>query len=1133
MRNIILTFVFSLFWVAQSLAQGLVSLSIIDKPIADAIRQIEQSTGYVFVFDETARMQLQQHVTVDVSNQPIEQVVARLLSETALNYKVSARQVMIFEGGTRSARNAQSGRSGNNTAQRTQGAESDQLTIIGKVSDANGEPLPGASVVLKGNSAVNAITSAVGNYSITVPAQGSVLIFSFVGMVQRQVKVGRQRQLNVVLSDDVAHLKGVEVVGNGMFQRRSETFTGSAATFSGEQLRMSGSVNALQSLKNLDPSFVINENVNMGSNPNTMPDVQFRGQSSIDLKGDYETSPNLPLFILNGFETSLEKIVDMDMNLISSITILKDAAAKAIYGSKAANGVVVVETVQPKQGRLRVSYNGSLELTVPDLNSYNLVDARGKLQAELLAGKYTNEGNAHDQAALTEQYNALYKEVARGVDSYWMAQPLRTGVGQRHSLMVDGGDQAMLYSASLSYNGIAGVMKGSDRRTISGNITLSYRLKSFLFRNQLTVDDNTGTESPYGDFSLYSRMNPYWRIHDEQGQLVRQYSNGTWNPLYDAGLNSKNETGYTLITENFYTEWNVLNRTAEQGYTWGQNLKLTGRVGLTVRKTKSDQFTPATNSQYAAILPSAEEYLNRGSYTQSHGQANQVSADLGANYSITRGRHMLFTNLQYSIEQATSETETFTAIGFPSDRMDFISFAGGYAVGSKPSGSESTTRSVGLIGSANYSYDDRYLADASYRLNASSLFGSDNKWGSFWSVGIGWNLHHESWLKSNKILNYLKVRASIGRTGSQNFNSYQALSTYNYITDRTYNGDMGVVLMALANPNLKWQRQLERTVGFDITLFNRLLGRFEYYNNLTDNLLTDVTLAPSSGFSTFKENLGETVNRGYELTLNYRLLTLPQSRTSVNLFWNVSHNTNKISEISSALKAYNEAQDAAKDDYVAGDQERQAAQRRPVVRYEEGQSMTAIWAVRSAGIDPTTGREVFIRPDGTTTFEWSSADQVVCGDTQPKYQGSFGLSARWRSWEANCSFSYKLGGQTYNSTLVDKVENVDVRNWNVDERVLTERWNTPGQVAQFKSIADNSTTKPTSRFVEDYNELAFSVITIGYDFSRLPFIRRSPLEYLKLSATMNDIGWLSTVKKEWGLSYPRARTFSFTLSARF
>ena len=1093
--------VLTLMAVAPLSAQVRVSVS--DQPIEEVIRQIEQTTNYVFVFDETVRPELKHRVTISAVDRPIDEVMNQLLTGTGLGYKVSARQVMVFR---------------RDMVQQPRGQ---QLVVIGKVSDAQGEPLPGASVVLKDNPQVSCITNDVGNFQLSVPQQGAVLVVSFVGMVPKEVRVGRQKQLNVVLSDDVAQLKGVEVVGNGMFQRRSETFTGSAATFTGEQLRMNGSVNALQSLKNLDPSFVINENVNMGSNPNTMPDVQFRGQSSIDLRGDYETSPNLPLFILNGFETSLEKIVDMDMNLIQSITILKDAAAKAIYGSKAANGVVVVETVQPKQGRLRVSYNGSMELTVPDLNSYHLTDAAGKLQAELLAGKYTDEGNAHSQAQLTEQYNELYKEVARGVDSYWMSQPLRTGLGQRHSLMLDGGDQAMLYAASLSYNGIAGVMKGSDRRTVSGNITLSYRLKSLIFRNQLTVDDNKGTESPYGDFSLYSRMNPYWRIHDEDGQLVQQYSNGTWNPLYDAGLNSKNESRYTLITENFYTEWNVL-----------ENLKLTGRVGLTIRKDKGDIFTPATNSQYASILPSSEEYLNRGSYSQSHGQSNQVNADLGVNWSLTRGKHTLFTNLQYSIEQSTSESESFTAIGFPSDRMDFISFGNGYSPGGKPSGSESTTRSIGLIGAANYSYDDRYLADVSYRLNASSMFGSKNKWGSFWSAGIGWNLHHEKWLRGNRVLNYLKVRASIGRTGSQNFNSYQALSTYNYITDRTYNGDMGVVLMALANPNLKWQRQLERTIGFDITLLNRLSGRFEYYNNLTDNLLTDVTLAPSSGFSSFKENLGETVNRGYELSLNYRLLTLPQSRTTVNLFWNVSHNTNKISKISNALKAYNEAQDAAKDDY-AGTEEGKAQQRRVSTRYEEGQSMTALWAVRSAGIDPTTGREVFIRKDGTTTFEWSSADQVVCGDSQSKYQGSFGLSARWHSWEANCSFSYKLGGQTYNSTLVDKVENVDVLNWNVDGRVLTERWNTPGQVARFKSIMDTSTTKPTSRFVEDYDELAFSAITIGYDFSQLPIVRRSPLEYLKLTATMNDVGWLSTVKKEWGLSYPRARTFSFQLSARF
>lgn len=1085
-----------------------ISVQADGKTISEVIALIEQNSQYVFVFDEAVRDLLSRQVSVKAVNRPVRDVVSELLQGTGLGFKVSQRQVMIFP--------LQQTTSHANTQ-----PQGKKVRVTGKVTDSEGEPLPGATLVLKQNATVNTITNATGNYEIMVPAEGAVLVVSFVGMAQKEVKVGKNLQLNIALVDDITQLKGVEVVANGMFQRRSETFTGSAATFSGEQIRANGSVNALQSLKNLDPSFIINENVNMGSNPNTLPDVQFRGQSSIDLKGEYETSPNLPLFILNGFETSLEKIVDMDMNLIQNITILKDAAAKAIYGSKAANGVVVVETVQPKQGRLRVSYNASMELTVPDLNSYHLTDAKGKLQAEVFAGKYTAKDNAFDQARLDEQYNELYKEVQRGVDSYWMSQPLRTGIGQRHSLMLDGGDQAMLYSAALAYLNNVGVMKGSSRSTISGNITLSYRLKSLIFRNQLTIDDNTALESPYGSFSLYSRMNPYWRIHDSDGQLIRQYDNGTWNPLYDAGLNSKDQSKYTLITENFYTEWNVL-----------ENLKLTARLGLSLRKEKADRFVPATNSQYAAILPSSEEYLNRGSYTQSHAQGRQINADVGINWSVTKNKHMLFSNLQYSIEESTSERESFTAIGFPSDRMDFISFGNGYAIGAKPAGAESTTRSIGIIGAANYSYDDRYLADLSYRLNASSLFGSKNKWGSFWSAGIGWNLHHERWLKNNPILNYLKLRASVGRTGSQNFNSYQALATYSYITDRTYNGDMGVILMALANPNLKWQRQLERTIGFDITLFNRLSGRFEYYDNLTDNLLTDVTLPPSTGFATYKENLGETVNRGFELTLNYRLLSLPQQKTTVNVFFNVGHNTNKISKISNALKAYNEATDAAYDEYDSSE-EGKARQRRVATRYVEGQSMTAIWAVQSAGIDPTTGREVFIRPDGTTTFQWSAADQVVCGDSQPDYQGNFGLSARWKAWEASCSFSYKLGGQVYNSTLVDKVENVDVLNWNVDERVLTERWNTPGQVARFKSIIDTSTTKPTSRFVEDYNELAFSVITLGYDFSHLPFVKNSPIEYLKLAATVNDIGWLSTVKKEWGLDYPRARTFSFTLSARF
>lgn len=1097
--------------VAMAQKSNSVTLNLKSVPIKTLFDQIQRQTGISFVYssDDIKSMPL---VSVQANKESVDKVLTRVLKGSNFSFKIKNNIITVKKDSKTMSK----------TMSKTEGNDGIQ-TIFGRVTDSDGTPLPGVSIILKGSEPlVGCATDAEGNYKIDAPVGNqNTLVFSYVGMEPLEMACKGKTKINVSLKDDIAMLKGAEVTGNGMFQRRTETFTGSAVTYSGDQLKIAGSQNVIASLKNLDPSFIVVESVDFGSDPNRMPDISIRGQSSIDLRGDYETSPNQPLFILNGFETSLDKVVDMDMNLVASITILKDAAAKAIYGSKAANGVVVIETVQPKNGKLRVSYNASLDVTAPDLTSYHLTNAAEKLQAEVLAGKYTSPYNAYTQDQLTNQYNQLYYEVARGVDSYWMSQPLRVGVGQKHSVMIDGGDNAMLYSANISYNGVTGAMKGSDRNTIGGNVTLSYRVKDFIFRNMLSVDANTAINSPYGDFSQYSAMNPYWRMHDENGKLIKQYSDGSYNPLFNSTLNSKDQSRYNLITENFYAEWNLL-----------PTLKLTGRVGYRTQTSKSDNFIPAENTRYANILPSSAEYINRGEYNQGHGQSHTISADLGANYSISKNNHLLFTNIAYSIEESRNETESFTAIGFPSDRMDFISFGNGYAEGGKPTGSESTTRNLGIIGSLNYSYADRYLADVSYRLNASSMFGAKNKWGNFWAAGIGWNLHHENWLKDSKVINYMKIRATIGYTGSQNFNSYQALSTYNYITDKTYNGDMGVYLVALANENLKWQRQLDRTIGIDFTLFNRLSGRIDYYDDLTDNLLTDITLAPSSGFNTIKENLGKTDNRGFEMTLNYRAFSIPHTRSSLNLFWSLSHNTNKISEISNALKAYNKSQDDAKNEY-AGSEEAKAAQRKVSTRYEEGQSLTAIWAVKSAGIDPVTGKEVFIKKDGTTTYEWNSNDQVVCGDATPKFQGNFGLSLRWQGFDLNAAFTYKMGGQTYNSTLVEKVENVDVKNNNVDIRVLTDRWNTPGVPAKYKSISDTSVTKPTSRFVEDYSELCFSAITMGYDFSGYNFVKNSFLEYLKVSCTMNDVAWLSTVKKEFGLSYPRARVFSFSLSARF
>ena len=1100
----------SVLWAAGQGGEKRVTLNLKSVSVKTFFEEMHKQTRLNFVYN-TEQTKTLKPITIQVKDETVHRVLTRVLEGTGFIYNIDGDIITI--------------RKKPEPRKLTEPEVSESVPktfrVQGIVYDSRREPIPGANIWLKGTK-VGTATDVNGHYTLDIPEmEKPVLQFTFLGMNPHEVHYKGQPTLNVTLQDNTTQLKEVEVVATGMFTRKAESFTGAVTTFKADQLKNVGNQNLISSLKNLDPSFVINESIDFGSDPNKLPDMTLRGQSSVpDLKGEYKTAPNQPLFILDGFETTVEKVYDLDMNLVASVTLLKDAAAKAIYGSKAANGVVVIETIQPEKGRLRVSYTGSVDLTAADLSTYNLCNAAEKLQAEVLAGKYSST-NAYTQAQLTEQYNELYKEVVRGVDSYWMSQPLRLGVGHKHSLYLDGGDDAMRYSANLSYNNIAGVMKGSDRTTISGNIVLAYRYKTLSFRNSLSIDSNKAKNSPYGDFSDYSRMNPYWRIHNEDNTLIKQYSTTAYNPLYNAELNSKDESNYTTITENFYGEWEAV-----------KNLRFRARFGMTKRSNGADKFTPASHTKYASILPSSSEYLQRGEYVQANGKSLAISADVGAAYSIDINDHLLYANVSYNVEQSSSESTSVTAVGFPSDKMDYISFGNAYQSGSKPSGSESSDRSIGVVGSVNYSYASRYLLDLSYRLNGSSQFGSKERWGHFWSVGIGWNIHHEPFMRNVRWIDFMKLRASIGYTGSQNFNSYQSISTYTYVTDKTYNGDMGAMLLGLANDNLKWQQQYDRNAGIDLSLFKRLSIRADFYLATTTNLLTDVSLAPSTGFSTYKENMGETQNKGIELGVNYRVWTHTPTRSSLNFFVNLAHNTNKISKISDALKKVNEQQDADKNSNNTSE-EAKALMRKPSTRFEEGQSLTAIWAVPSMGIDPVTGKEVFVKKDGTTTYEWNTDDQIVCGDTSPKINGNIGTNFAFHGFDVNLAFTYRLGGQTYNSTLVEKIENVDVDNWNVDKRVLTDRWNTPGVPAKYKSISDKSTTKPTSRFVEDYNEFVFSAINIGYDFSQLKFMQRCLLQYLKLTFNMNDIGWLSTVKKEQGLSYPRARTFSFSLQARF
>lgn len=1095
----------------------------------EVLKKLQKTSGYqiLFTYDDVKQFTVEGPVHAKDINEALHQI----FKGKPFAYTVDGKYVSILLA-------EKAGRSNPAPAQHKQ---QKTYKLRGAVMDPDMGYLPSATISVDGGKTVT-IADDNGNFEIELPVgKKTPVTFSYIGMKSAtRIFDGTPSKgtVYVQLSNDT---QLDDVVVNGMFERRKESFTGASTTFTKDELMEVGNQNLLSSLKNLDPAFQITDNLEMGSNPNNMPNVKLRGETSFNIQGDYDGNQNEPLFILDGFETTLEKVYDLDMNRIHSVTILKDAAAKAVYGSKAGNGVVVIQTVRPKSGKMRITYSGNLNIEAPDLTGYNMMNAREKFDWEVAHHKYDNWEAMKDVQGADDLYKSVYDAIASGVDTYWLSKPLRTGVGQKHTVSLEGGDAKIRYIAGLSYNNIEGVMKGSSRNTLNINSTLSYTYKNMVFRNQMDYNRNTSKNSPYGSFSDYIGLEPYFAPYDADGNVKQilgyQCANNTYpvyNPLYNAQLNTKDESNYTSFTDNFEMDWHI-----------NDNFRFTGRFSYTREENGSDVFYPASHTMFAEYDDNGMSD-RKGRYTKADGFSESIAAQLGLSYNKMFGQHALFLNGTWNLQTTNQSTTTVMAEGFGNDNMNDISMATSYYHDSHPDGSDSKTREVGLVGALNYSYADRYLIDASYRATGSSLYGSDNHWGSFWSLGAGWNIHHEKWFGEDSPIKMLKLRYSLGYTGTQNFNPYQARAKYTY-SGTFYDGRMGATLMGLPNTRLKWQKVYDSNLGLDLAIQRFLTLRLEYYVQNTDNMLTDVTLPGSTGFQTYKENMGEMQNKGVEIAVGVTPWRDDKNRGWLTFTATCTHNKNTIKKIYDIFKKSNDEADAAFDATVNNSSSETTEDdinawrlktTRPATKYYEGCSMTAIWGVRSLGIDPMTGKEMFLDKDGNKTYTWSSDDQVVIGDTQPKWQGTLGISAGWAGWTLSAVASYKFGGDLYNSTLIDRVENVTGYG-NLDKRV-SETWTTPGETALYKGITMAQsptdlaeTTKPTSRFVQRNNELYLSSINLGYDFYKMKWLQSVGLEHLKVSFQASDLLRMSSIKIERGTSYPYARTFSLSVNATF
>lgn len=1079
--------------------EKVVTLDLKNVSLKRLFDEIHKQTGLDFIYSDEQLTDMKP-ITLKVENETVRNVLNRIFGNSTYAYQIHGNIV---------------------TVNKRKADSSKGYRLRGVVKDAEGFPIIGATVMVKENR-TGVVTNVNGEYEIDVfPSQ--TLSFSYLGMEPREVKYTGSKELDIILQYD-AKTTLDNVVITGIFMKAKESYTGAVSTITKEQIDMYRGSNLLQTLKNIDPSIGFAVNNAAGSNPNVLPQMSIRGSSSLpmsvsEFNEETRNDVNTPLIIMDGFEISLTKLMDYNDDEIESINMLKDASATAIYGSRGANGVIVITTKKPIAGKLKVNLEVGTTIQVPDLTSYDLLNAAEKLQLEYNVGLYDVANDPLLQEQRRKMYNQRLLAVLSGVDTDWLKKPVRTGVGQRYNMRFEGGNEEFRWGASLAYNDIAGAMKGSSRRTFNGSITLMYTLKNLIFRNYTSFGVNRSQESNYGSFSDYAAQQPYNAPYDNEGKLVRYFSSfygtdtSTQNPLYDAALNTFDKTGYQELINNFSIEWNIL-----------KELTLRGQFGISTTQNTSDKFLPAEHSAFLDDMytGSDEGYLRRGSYDYGIGRSTSIDGNVTLSYNKSFNEvHQLYVGLNAALTESNDYMYYFRAEGFSNADMNKIMNARQYAKDGQPTGTDAKTRRLGLTGNVNYTFDNRYYVDLSYRVDGSSNFGSDKKYAPFWSSGIGWNIHNEKFLKGKTPINTLRLRLSYGEVGLQQGSATSSYTVYQYLSDNKYMNWTGAVLGSLGNPRLTWQKTDQFNVGFEFGLWeNRIKGAIDVYTKKTSNLLSSMDLPLSMGYPSYLANVGEVKNNGWEAFFSAYLIRNRERNFNWMISGQINYNKNKISKLSEAIKEQNELYMKEGTDVSK--------------LFFEGYPQNSIYAVRSLGIDPSTGEEVFLDKAGNLVREWNAADKVFMGSADPKYRGNLSTVLIWKNFTFNVSFGYYWGGKCYNSTLRDKVEVTfyDLRESNVDARVLSERWFQPGDLTFFKRMSALS-TRATSRYVMDDNVLELQNVSLQYKWNTPALKKAIGANSIIFGVNMSDVLHFSSIKMERGTSYPYARTIQGSVKLSF
>ena len=924
-------------------------------------------------------------------------------------------------------------------------------TIVrGVVLDENDEPVIGANISIKGNKSIGTIADIDGNFQLKIPNTDAVLIVSFIGMTPQEVKVGKQ-PIRVILKSDNVQLDEVVVIGYGSMARKD--VTSSITTVKADQLNVGVFSDAASMLQGK----VAGLNITTSGDPNGSPSITLRGASSLRTGQAMQ-----PYYVIDGIPG-----VDISMvapDDIESIDVLRDATATAIYGSKAANGVIIINTKKGKKGmeRTNVSYSGYVAFD-------KILNTLDMATADDLRNYYEQRGE--------EPKNDL------GYNTNWQDEVLRTAISHNHNLSINGGGEKTTYMASLNYQQREGVIMGSsmDRLNVRSLVTTKVLKDRLEISAGVNARYGKGVGVPMGNegASVLDAMNYF-----SPGLPVRN-EDGSWS---SAITGSKSYNPMSLIYED----------TSETIY---KNTQLLGKASLEILEgLKWNVNYSFTNSQSTYSSYDSHKSQIEG-LAANNGQAKRNTYfghehifETYGNYDTTfNDIHKLSLMAGYSWEEKMSNDGFgLTVHDFYDDVLKWNQLTYASTIDGMPaveSGTKETVRNISFYGRASYSFNSRYMLQATVRRDGSSVFGK-NKWGTFPSVSLAWNITEEEFMKNQNLFDNLKFRIGYGVSGNAlGFGAYTAVETYGASGFFTYNGKQWRTLAATknANPDLKWETTGMFNVGLDYGLLNgRLSGTIEFYNKKTKDLIWNYPVSTNIyPFGDIAANVGEITNTGVEISIN--AIPVQTKDFTWNTTLTLSHNKNTVDRLSN--DKFKVGVFTQGDPMVAGVSAEGYTQ-----RIIEGQPLGTFFTYEFAGFNDAGNATYYERDEetgertGNTIENPGYKDRTITGCAQPKLNFGWNNTFNYKNWNATVFFTGVIGNDIYNGTRANYMS----------PEMLS------GGKNVLKEYFDNPTTSgclPSDRFIENGSYLRLSTLSIGYTFKNF----NGWLQNAQLYVTCNNL----------------------------